>query len=164
MDIAYLLLGSNMGDRMSNINSAIQKIGLICGEIIQISALYETAAWGYTDQDSFLNQVVVLNSSMHPTQLMLHLLEIEKEIGRKRDFKYGPRTIDIDILMYDKEIINNSILTIPHPELTNRRFALIPLEEVAGEIIHPILNQNITQLLKDCTDNGHVQKFSETSR
>lgn len=164
MDIAYLLLGSNMGDRMGNISNAIQKIGLICGEIIQISALYETAAWGYTDQDSFLNQVVVLNSSMHPTQLMLHLLEIEKEIGRKRDFKYGPRTIDIDILMYDKEIINNSILTIPHPELTNRRFALIPLEEVAGEIIHPVLNQNITQLLIDCTDIGHVQKFSDTSR
>lgn len=164
MDTAYLLLGSNMGDRMANINSAIQKIGLICGDIVQTSSVYETAAWGFTDQDSFLNQVVVLDSLMHPTQLMLHLLEIEKQVGRKREFKYGPRTIDIDILIFDSEIINNSILTIPHPELTNRRFALIPLAEVAGEIIHPVFNQNITQLLLDCTDNGHVQKFSETSR
>ena len=164
MDIAYLLLGSNMGDRLANINNAIQKIQSICGEVIQLSAVYDTAPWGYTEQDSFLNQVVVLDSNMHPTQLMLHLLEIEKEIGRVRDIKYGPRLIDIDILLFDDEIINNSILTLPHPEMQNRKFALMPLVEVANELMHPILKQTVTELLLNCTDTCHVQKFSETSR
>lgn len=164
MDTAYLLLGSNMGNRLANIKNAIQKISQVCGDIVQLSSIYDTAAWGYTEQGNFLNQVVVLDSNMHPTQLMLHLLEIEKEIGRVRDIKYGPRLIDIDILLFDNEIINNSILTLPHPELQKRKFALMPLVEVASELIHPIIKQTITELLLSCTDTCYVQKFSEPSK
>jgi len=161
MGKAYLLLGSNMGNRLENLKKAINKIKTICGDIIMLSSIYETAAWGYKEQESFLNQVIVLDSLIHPTPLMLHLLEIEKEIGRVRDVKYGPRLIDIDILLFENEVINNTILMLPHPELPNRRFALIPLKEVANDLIHPVFNLTINQLLENCSDEGHVQKFSE---
>jgi len=161
MGKAYLLLGSNMGNRLENLKKAINNIKTICGDIIMLSSIYETAAWGYKEQESFLNQVIVLDSLIHPTPLMLHLLEIEKEIGRVRDVKYGPRLIDIDILLFENEVINNTILMLPHPELPNRRFALIPLKEVANDLIHPVFNLTINQLLENCSDEGHVQKFSE---
>ncbi len=158
---AFLLLGSNLGDRISNLQKAIIKIEEVCGKIVQTSFVYETTPWGFLNQAPFLNQVVVLET-IHTPNLLIHcLLDIEIEIGRIREFKLGPRIIDIDILLFDNEIINNSILTVPHPELPNRRFALIPLAEVGEDLIHPLLNKTIKQILSECIDEGHVQKFSE---
>ena len=144
---------------MANINKSIQKIEKVCGKIVRTSSVYETAPWGFLDQGSFLNQVIVLKTQIPSVQLMQQLLVIEQEIGRIRAFKLGPRIIDLDILLIDHEIINNSILTVPHPELHKRRFALIPLAEVAEEIYHPIFDKSIGQLMSECTDKGHVQKF-----
>ena len=149
-----------MGNRMANINAAIQKIKKNCGDIIQASSIYETAPWGYLEQENFLNQVVEILTDIEPEELMEQLLVIETEIGRIRKFKLGPRVIDIDILLFGNEIINEKTLILPHPELTRRRFALIPLAEVAGSIMHPVLIKSITDILADCTDEGDVQKFS----
>ena len=161
MSKAFLLLGSNMGDRMANLKIAIQKTEEVCGKIVQTSSVYETAPWGFLNQETFLNQVIEIETQIPPSQLMQLLLEIEIEIGRIRVFKLGPRIIDIDILLFDSLIINDRLLTLPHVELPNRRFALIPLAEIAEEIFHPVLNKSIQQLLIECIDNGHVQKFSE---
>jgi len=161
MSKAFLLLGSNMGDRMAHLKKAIQKTEEVCGKIVQTSSVYETAPWGFLNQGAFLNQVIEIETQIPPTLLMQLLLEIEVEIGRIREFKLGPRIIDIDILLIDDEIINNSILTVPHPELPKRRFALMPLIEIAKDIFHPELKKSIQQILSECTDEGHVQKFSE---
>ena len=161
MSKAFLLLGSNIGDRMAHLKEAIQKTGEVCGKIVQTSSVYETAPWGFLNQGAFLNQVVVLETNYTPKTLIQQLLAIETEIGRIREFKLGPRIIDIDILLFDSEIINDSILTVPHPELSKRRFALIPLAEVAKDMCHPILKKSIKLILSECKDEGHVQKFSE---
>ena len=150
-----------MGDRMAHLKKAIQKTEEVCGKIVQTSSVYETAPWGFLNQGAFLNQVIEIETQIPPTLLMQLLLEIEVEIGRIREFKLGPRIIDIDILLIDDEIINNSILTVPHPELPKRRFALMPLIEIAKDIFHPELKKSIQQILSECTDEGHVQKFSE---
>ena len=164
MSVAYILLGTNMGDREINLALSIQKINTYCGNVEESSSLYETAPWGYLEQDSFLNQVIVLQTSLSPKDLMLKLLEIEKEVGRIREFKFGPRIIDLDILLMDNLIVNEDIVTIPHPELHNRLFTLIPLAEVAASLIHPVLNKTVKDLQLCCNDNGHVQKFSQTIR
>ena len=163
MNTAYLLLGSNLGNRLANIHLAIHKIKDKCGKVLHTSSIYETAPWGYMEQDNFLNQVIVLQTSLEATELMEQLLAIEIELGRIRSIKLGPRIIDIDILLIDNKVVNNATLTLPHPEIANRRFALIPLAEVDGKIVHPLLDKTITMLLEECTDSGDVQKFSEAS-
>ncbi|MEK7198695.1 MAG: 2-amino-4-hydroxy-6-hydroxymethyldihydropteridine diphosphokinase, partial [Bacteroidota bacterium] len=121
----------------------------------------ETAAWGRTDQPSFYNQALALETALSPEDLMLKLLEIEIAMGRKRKEKLGPRIIDLDILLIDNLILSTTLLQIPHPALPFRRFALLPLFEIAPEIIHPILHKTIAQLLADCSDELDVQKKSE---
>ncbi len=159
MALAYLLLGSNLGHRFSYLYQAQQLIAEQCGEIVNQSSIYETAAWGFTNQPSFYNQVIVLQTNIDPQFLMLTLLEIEEKIGRKREIKYGPRIIDIDILLIDNLTSHTSLLELPHPFLPERRFALLPLSEVAPHLIHPIINKDITQLLDDCTDILEVKKL-----
>ena len=161
MALAYLLLGSNLGHRFSYLNQAQQLISKNCGKIINHSNIYETAAWGFTNQPSFYNQVIVLKTNTEPQQLMQILLEIEERIGRKREIKYGPRIIDIDILLIDNLVSNTLLLTLPHPYLTERRFALLPLSEIANQIIHPLNNKTIQQLLEECTDNLEVNKLND---
>ncbi len=160
MHTAYLLIGGNLGNRKSNLEQAAQLVEEHCGDIISISAVYETAAWGFTDQPSFLNQVLVLNTELEPEQLMHELLDVEKKLGRVREQKMGPRTIDIDILLIDDLILQTDHLTIPHPALSQRRFALIPLAEVAPVKIHPTLKKTIAELLTDCPDTLAVNKIS----
>ena len=160
MYTAYLLIGGNLGDRFANLQRSIELIEECCGDIISISSVYETAAWGVTDQPSFLNQVVVLNTEMKPEVLMEKLLEIELQMGRIRTEKMGPRTIDIDILLIDDLCIKSHHLTVPHPSLPLRKFALIPLAEVAGSRIHPAENKTISELLTDCPDTLTVTKIS----
>jgi len=159
MALAYLLLGSNLGHRFSYLHQAQQLVSTHCGEIINQSSIYETAAWGLTNQPSFYNQVIILQTDIEPQQLMQSLLEIEEKIGRKREIKYGPRIIDIDILLIDDLICNTQLLELPHPFLPERRFALLPLSEVAPKLIHPLNFKSIQQLLEDCTDNLEVKKL-----
>ena len=158
MNTAYLLIGGNVGDRAANLQTALKRISETCGTITSTSSLYETAAWGNTNQPSFYNQAVVVTTPLSPVALMDQLLEIELEMGRIRTQKYGPRTIDLDILMIDELVISSEKLTIPHPQMQNRRFALLPLVEVAPTLTHPLLDQSIGVLLQNCPDTLDVQK------
>jgi 2-amino-4-hydroxy-6-hydroxymethyldihydropteridine diphosphokinase len=159
MNIAYLLTGSNLGDREQYLATARSLINEKCGTIVSSSSLYETAAWGKTDQPSFLNQALQIDTPLNAKQLIRYILKTEKLLGRTRNEKFGPRIIDIDILLFNNETHNYQFLKIPHPEMQNRRFALLPLSEIAPDILHPVLNKTITQLLKECPDKLNVKKF-----
>lgn len=154
---AYLLTGGNMGDRKSTLAKALAQIEAYCGPVIKASSLYETAAWGKNDQPLFLNQALQIETTFNARQLLRHVLAIEKNIGRVREERYGPRIIDIDILLFNQEIHNYPLLKLPHPELVNRRFALTPLAEIAPALLHPVYNKTIAALLADCTDELEVK-------
>ncbi|GAC1440847.1 MAG: 2-amino-4-hydroxy-6-hydroxymethyldihydropteridine diphosphokinase [Sediminibacterium sp.] len=158
MNTAYLLIGGNMGNRAAYLQQATSLITRSCGTIIHQSAIYETAAWGITAQPSFYNQALALRTKLAPEKLMQQLLLIEGIMGRKRGIKMGPRIIDLDILLIDQRVMRSPLLTIPHPELPNRRFALMPLAEIAPALVHPVLQKNIGQLLQECRDELNVQK------
>jgi 2-amino-4-hydroxy-6-hydroxymethyldihydropteridine diphosphokinase len=158
MNTAYLLIGGNLGDRAAYLEQAIKQIEALCGRITHTSSIYETAAWGNTNQPAFYNQAIQLNTSLPPETLLAQLLAIEIEMGRVRTQKYGPRTIDLDILMIDDKVIDTQALTIPHPQLHNRRFALLPLAEIAPSLHHPILDKTVSELLVNCPDTLDVQK------
>lgn len=162
MHIAYLLTGGNSGNRGENLLKAQEKIAKECGEILFASSIYETAAWGLKEQPNFYNQALKIETELNATELLEHILTIEKSLGRIRKLKYGPRTIDIDILFFGDEIIEQPYLTIPHPELQNRRFALQCLVEIAPEILHPVFGKTILQLLKECEDSLEVRKLQPT--
>ena len=155
---AFLLTGGNTADRQQHLQAAKINIEKYCGHIIAASSIYETAAWGLTNQPSFYNQALQLQTNMPAEELMQTLLNIEEEMGRVRTVKMGPRIIDIDILFLNDEIINTSFLSVPHPYLHQRRFALIPLAEIAPQLIHPILKKNIDELLELCGDELPVKK------
>lgn len=157
MNKAYLLIGGNTGNRRKNLEKAVVNIREACGKVITTSHLYETAAWGKTDQDAFLNQAVLVETPLAPDQLLQTILSIELKMGRHRQEKYGPRIIDIDILFYNDIIINQPMLVIPHPALPQRRFALTPLCEIAPDYIHPVLKKSIKVLLDECPDPLEVE-------
>ncbi|MBS1579879.1 MAG: 2-amino-4-hydroxy-6-hydroxymethyldihydropteridine diphosphokinase [Bacteroidetes bacterium] len=163
MQSAYLLIGGNLGNTEQNLQTAIDLINKQCGIIINKSSIYKTAAWGLTNQPDFLNQVLVLNTSLTAQNLMHELLLIEEKMGRVRSIKMGPRIIDIDILLFDDLILNTEILTVPHTALPQRKFALIPLAEVAGNIIHPVEKKSIQHLLLNCKDTLDVHKISPSA-
>ena len=158
MNRAYLLIGGNLGDRKQNLEKARKLIALHCGDITNASSIYETAAWGKTDQPTFLNQALEIHTSLNAKQLIRHILKVEKMVGRIRKEKYGPRIIDIDILLFNNEKHDYPFLKLPHPEMQNRRFALIPLSEIAPNEIHPVLKKTISDLLKECPDQLEVKK------
>lgn len=160
MSTAYLLIGGNMGNRSGYLSQARDLIREHCGLIIQASALYETAAWGLTEQPAFYNQALSVSTSLAPERLMRELLQIEEQMGRKRVIKMGPRIIDLDILLIDDCVVATDLLTLPHPSLPERRFALLPLAEIAPELVHPVLHKTISRLLADCIDELDVQKKS----
>jgi 2-amino-4-hydroxy-6-hydroxymethyldihydropteridine diphosphokinase len=160
MNQAYLLIGGNLGNREENIARAVKEIGDRCGQIKKTSAIYETAAWGKTDQPDFLNQVLLIETEKFPGDLLDQLLSAELDMGRFRNEKNGPRIIDMDILFYNDEIIDENTLQIPHPRLAERRFALVPMAEIDGEKIHPVLGRTIDELLADCPDTLPVYKMA----
>jgi 2-amino-4-hydroxy-6-hydroxymethyldihydropteridine diphosphokinase len=160
MNFAYILLGTNLGDKITNLKTASDKISSLCGNIIIRSGIYETSPWGITDQPSFLNQVIKIESKFTAEKLLENLLFIEKEMGRVRNIKWGERIIDLDILYFNDEIIVKENLKIPHPELHNRKFTLVPLNEIAADYKHPVLNVTNQQLLNRCTDKGIVTNIS----
>jgi 2-amino-4-hydroxy-6-hydroxymethyldihydropteridine diphosphokinase len=159
MQNAYLLTGGNTGDRRKFLADALKAVEKQCGKIIAVSALYETAAWGLHDQPPFLNQAIELQTTLSPQVLLEKILAIEIELGRLRDKKFGPRTIDIDIIFYGQEVVNEPGLVIPHPHLPNRRFALECLNDIAAMFIHPVLHKPIKALLEECTDSLTVYKL-----
>ena len=160
MNTAFLLTGGNLGNRLQNLHKAATLIEEKCGIINSISAVYKTAAWGFTEQPDFYNQALSIYTLLQPDDLMKTLLAIESEIGRQRSFKMAPRIIDIDILLIDEMIYQSAIVTIPHPNLAERRFVLTPLAEIAGEIIHPVYRKTINKLLAECKDELTVHKIS----
>ena len=159
MNTVYLLTGSNLGNRHKQLSEAMFGISKRCGEIIDSSAVYETAAWGKADQRDFLNQAIMIYSRLGPAALLKELLAIEKLMGRERDHKYGPRVIDIDILFFNHQIISEPGLSIPHPRLQDRRFVLEPLNEIAPALIHPVFYKPVRQLLAECADTLAVKKI-----
>ena len=159
MNIVYLLLGSNLGNSKEQLTLATKFVEEFIGAVTVSSSLYSTAAWGNTDQPDFLNQVIIINTTLSPFPLLKQILLIEKKMGRVRTVKNAARIIDIDILFFNNEIINEKNLVIPHPEIQNRLFVLTPLAEIAASLVHPVLNMSIKELLKICTDKLNVQKI-----
>jgi 2-amino-4-hydroxy-6-hydroxymethyldihydropteridine diphosphokinase len=155
----FLLLGSNLGDRNSYLQQAISQIGQFVGSVTKLSSLYETAAWGKTDQPDYLNQVLIVQTDLQPHAVLKQILQIELNLGRKREEKWGARTIDIDILFYDNIILNDPDLIIPHPELQNRRFTLEPLAEIAPNLVHPVFKTNMLYLKNNLQDCMIVKKL-----
>ena len=155
----YLLLGSNLGDRISTLRHAREAISDEVGPILLYSALYETAAWGVTHQPSFLNQVLKVLTPFGADEVLKMTQRIEQHLGRVRREKWGSRVIDIDILYFDSEAIQSEHLTIPHPFLHERRFTLVPLAEIAPSYLHPVLKKTSRQLLDECRDELEVVKL-----
>ncbi len=159
MHIIYLLTGSNIGDSGANLQAASKYIHQQIGKVIAVSHVYQTEPWGNKDQQVFLNQVLKVETELAANQLLKTILGIETKMGRNRNIKWEPRIIDIDILFYDEEIIDEEDLKIPHPLLHERRFTLVPLNEIASTYIHPKLKKTISQLLENCIDTGIVEKL-----
>ena len=159
MNTVYLLLGSNMGNSEQQLFIAIENITQQIGKIINQSSLYTTAAWGESNQPDFLNQIIIVESEIMALPMLDIILSIEKKMGRVRTTKNAPRVIDIDILFFNKEIIATANLTVPHREIENRRFVLIPLNELSPNLLHPISKLPMSILLKNCKDTLDVKKF-----
>jgi len=159
MAIAYLIVGGNLGDREQNIAKSLTEIRHRAGNIRQSSSLFETEPWGFSHENYFLNQVLEIETLLSPHQLLRTVQNIEQLLGRKRNDTtvYQARTIDIDILFYDDLIIMDKKLSIPHPELQNRKFVLEPLKEICPELIHPALNISVNTLHDHCSDQKEVK-------
>lgn len=161
-NIAFVQLGSNLGNRLKLITLAKEEIEKAGIHILQSSSVYETDAWGETKQAPFLNCVIKAECIFSPFDLLKKLLEIELLFGRNRNIenKWRERVLDLDILFYNNAIIKDEKLMIPHPHLQNRKFVLVPLNEIAPNYVHPLLEKKISQLLSECTDSLSVKKYS----
>ena len=160
MNQVYLLTGCNLGDRHGLLERAKKIIVEKIGEIDKESSIYETAPWGFESEQDFLNQVIYVSTDLSPKEVLNKCLEIENELGRVRQSEhYSSRTIDIDILFYNDEIINEQVLIIPHERLHKRRFTLEPLVEIAPDLIHPVIKKSLSDILKECNDNSEVRRI-----
>ena len=155
----YLSLGSNVGNRAQNLKRALTRLEDI-GRIVQVSHFYETEPVDFTAQPWFLNAVVALDTTQLPRELLNALLALEQSMGRKRDLPKGPRTIDLDILLYGDQTIHEDGLTIPHPALPARRFVLEPLAEIAPDLIHPVLKRSMRDLRDELPPGQSVRKLA----
>jgi 2-amino-4-hydroxy-6-hydroxymethyldihydropteridine diphosphokinase len=157
-NIIFLALGSNMGDRQANLETAIQSLGPKI-RVLKRSSIYETPPWGFIDQPAFLNMVIEAETSLSPEKLLKFIKTLEIDLGRKASFRNGPRLIDLDILFFDQLILNMPGLNIPHPRLHERGFVLAPLVEIAPDFNHPILKIKMRELLANADCNGITLYF-----
>jgi len=158
----YVSLGSNLGDRLQYLKGAIGRIEEAEKiSIKKLSAVYETQPVGYENQGWFLNLVLEVETSLDPLSLLDHLLSIEDQLGRKREEKWGPRSIDVDILLYNNQVVDSERLTIPHPRMHKRKFVLILLAQIAPQLLHPLLKKSMSELIENCEDKSVVKLYSE---
>ena len=160
MNEVYLQLGSNIGDRLDNLDQSIKIITERIGNVLEKSSVYESTPWGVENQRNFLNQVIFLKSNFDPYTILDLVLQIEKDMGRIRIEKWGERIIDIDILFIDDLIIESENLCIPHEFIAKRKFVLQPMCEIGPGFIHPKLNKTISQLLEECIDEEKVNVYA----
>jgi 2-amino-4-hydroxy-6-hydroxymethyldihydropteridine diphosphokinase len=158
--VAYLSLGSNIGDREANLRQAIRRLSDL-GTVSKVSSFYETEPVEFTDQPWFLNCAVELQTQLAPNELLSGMLQIERAMGRERVQPKGPRIVDLDILLYDELTMSDESLTVPHPAMHDRRFVLEPLAEIAPELRHPVLRLSAVELLRQVPDRTTVRKIVE---
>jgi len=159
MSIVFLGIGTNLGNRESNLSEAILKIEEHIGQVLQTSSVYETAPWGFDAENDFLNMAVSVETDHSPAEIMKKITRIESMLGRERNQdRYSSRIIDIDILLYDDLVINEKGLKIPHRLMHERRFVLVPLCEIVPDILHPVLRMTISSLLIDCRDRSKIKR------
>jgi 2-amino-4-hydroxy-6-hydroxymethyldihydropteridine diphosphokinase len=156
---AYILAGSNLGDRKASLRFALASLAK-GGTVLKISSFFETEPVGFADQPWFLNLAIALETALPPSELLLMCQKIENSCGRVRTFPNAPRTLDLDILLYGQAVINEPDLVIPHPRLSERRFALEPLAQIAPDFMHPVLKKTIQSLLEACSDHSEVRLTS----
>jgi len=157
----FLLTGSNLGNRLEFLKLAQTELQNKVGKLVKASLIYQTAAWGKTDQADFLNQVLELETDLPAQEILKLNQEIEKAAGRNRKEKWGARELDIDILFYKNLVLETPELTIPHPQLHNRRFTLLPLAEIAPDLVHPKFKKTVAELLKNCPDDLEAEIYKE---
>lgn len=160
MECCYILFGSNMGDKEALFAQACLLINNRCGQVVRVSAAYESEPWGFEAEEWFLNRVIVVETEKTPEELLQQLLDIERELGRVRHPEiqgYTSRTVDLDLLYFGQRVINTDSLTVPHPRLHLRRFALVPMCEVAPEWVHPVFGLTQQELLQQCPDECIVR-------
>ena len=157
MALVFLGLGTNLGSRAENLSAARERLAAKM-RVLRASSVYETEPWGFREQPAFLNQVLQVETDLSPARLLRYLKRLEKQLGRTKSFRYGPRLIDIDILFYAQLVINTRRLQIPHPRLPERAFVLVPLAEISPEFVHPVLRRTVSELLLDCPDKESVKK------
>ena len=157
----YIGLGTNLGNRLSNLHTSRLFLEASVGTIKAQSSIYETKAWGVEGQPDFLNQVVAITTGLRPQQVLDTILAIEEAMGRVRERKWYTRLIDIDLLLYGSEIVKEADLIVPHPYIQDRNFVLAPLAEIAGKTIHPILKKSMKELEEACLDPLKVWKYEE---
>ena len=160
MNIIFLQLGSNMGEREEYLKNASELLATEIGVIQKESKIYESVPWGVENQSNYLNQVLEIRSELSAEEVLERVLQIEDKIGRIRNEKWGERIIDIDVLLFNDSIVEKDGICIPHIHLHNRKFVLIPLNEVAPSFIHPKYNKTIAELLSECKDIESVEEYA----
>jgi 2-amino-4-hydroxy-6-hydroxymethyldihydropteridine diphosphokinase len=159
MSKVFLGIGTNLGNRKANLRKAREMIGEYIGRILNSSSVYETAPWGFEAENDFLNMVMEVETNLSPSEIMKKIADIESKLGRERDQdRYSSRVIDIDIVLYDDLAINENGLKIPHPLMHERKFVLVPLCELAPDMIHPVLEKSMSVLLEECRDRSKIKK------